>query len=88
MKTIVDKTTNISKYLLEDDTTISLTAENITVGDPLQFTISDMNDSNSTVHESVATPPEDWVGNKYKYNGTKWTANADYVEPTEDDDGE
>lgn len=88
MKTIVESTNNISKYLLEDDTAISSTAENITVGDPVEFIIADMNDSNSAVHESVATPPEDWVGNKYKYSGTKWTANADYVEPTDLDDGE
>jgi len=35
----------------------------------------------------VTNAPSDWTGNKYKLDGTTWSANPDYVEP-EADDGE
>jgi hypothetical protein len=41
MKTIVETSTGLSKYLLADDVTITATADNITVGDPAQFIIGD-----------------------------------------------
>ena len=88
MKIIVETENNISKYAIADDVSIESTAANITVGDPVQFIIADLNDTTTTVYADVTNTPDDWVGNKYKYNGTKWTANADYAEPPEDDDGE
>ena len=88
MKIIVETETKLAKYAVEDDVAISSTAENITVGDPVQFSISDLNETNSTVYADITNTPDDWAGNKYKFSGTKWTANSDYVEPPEDDDGE
>ena len=40
MKTIVETSTKLSKYLLADDVVITATSDNITVGDPAQFIIA------------------------------------------------
>jgi len=85
MKTIVETSTKLSKYLLADDVTITATSDSITVGDPAQFIIADLNSSNATITENVTNAPEDWVGNKYKLDGTTWSANSDWVDPSKDD---
>ena len=85
MKTIVETSTKLSKYLLADDVVITATSDNITVGDPAQFIIADLNSSNATITENVTNAPEDWTGNKYKLDGTTWSANPDWVDPSEDD---
>ena len=85
MKTIVETSTKLSKYLLADNVTITATSDNITVGDPPQFIIADLNSSNATITENVTNAPSDWVGNKYKLDGTTWSANSDWVDPSEDD---
>jgi len=87
MKTIVETSTKLSKYLLADDVTITATSDNITVGDPAQFIIADLNSGNTTITENVTNAPEDWTGNKYFLDGTTWSANSDWVDP-EADDGE
>ena len=81
MKTIVETSTGLSKYLLADDVTITATADNITVGDPAQFIIGDLNSSNTTITENVTNAPEDWSGNKYTFDGTTWTLNPNWVDP-------
>ena len=85
MKTIVETSTKLCKYLLADDVTITATADSITVGDPAQFIIADLNSSNATITENVTNAPSDWTGNKYKLDGTTWSANPDWVDPSEDD---
>ena len=81
MKTIVETSTSLSKYLLDDDVTITATATEITVGDPAQFIIGDLNTGNATITENVTDAPADWAGNKYTYDGTTWTQNPDWVDP-------
>lgn len=88
MKTIVETSTKLSKYLLADDVTITATADNITVGDPPQFIIADLNSSNATITENVTNAPSDWVGNKYKLDGSTWSANPDWVDPDAEEGGE
>lgn len=88
MKTIVETSTKLSKYLLADDVVITATANDITVGDPAQFIISDLNSGNATITENVTNAPEDWVGNKYKLDGTTWSANPDWVDPDAEEGGE
>jgi len=83
MKTIVETSTGLSKYLLEDAVTITATATEITVGDPAQFIIGDMNTGNSTITENVTNAPDDWTGCKYTFDGTTWTLNPNWVEPEE-----
>ena len=84
MKTIVETSTKLSKYLLADDVTITATANDITVGDPAQFIIADLNSGNTTITENVTNAPSDWTGNKYKFDGTTWSANPDWVDPSEE----
>jgi len=86
MKTIVETSTKLSKYLLADDVTITATENDITVGDPAQFIIADLNSGNTTITENVTNAPEDWMGNKYKLDGTTWSANPDWVDPTEEEE--
>jgi len=88
MKTIVETSTGLSKYLLADDVVITATADNITVGDPAQFIIADLNSGNTTITENVTNAPEDWTGNKYTFDGTAWTANPDWVDPDAEEGGE
>ncbi len=86
MKTIVETSSGLSKYLLADDVTITATADNITVGDPAQFIIGDLNSTTVTVTDNVTNAPEDWTGNKYTFDGTTWTLNPDWVDPTLDEE--
>ena len=85
MKTIVETSTKLCKYLLADNVTITTTSDSITVGDPAQFIIADLNSGNATITEHVTNEPSDWVGNKYKLDGTTWSANPEWVDPSEDD---
>jgi hypothetical protein len=87
MKTIVETSTKLSKYLLADDVTVVSNSDMIHVGDPVQFSIGDMNSGNATITENVTNAPSDWTGNKYKLDGTTWSANPDWVDP-EAEDGE
>lgn len=85
MKTIVETSTGLSKYLLADDVTVISTASNITVGDPAEFIIGDLNNSNVTITENVTNAPADWSGNKYTFDGTTWTLNPNWVDPDAED---
>lgn len=82
MKTIVQTSTGLSKYLLSDDTTITSEADKIIVGDPVKFIIADLNSTTVTITENVTNAPDDWAGNKYTFDGTTWTLNPDWVDPT------
>ncbi len=84
MKTIVETSTKLSKYLLADDVTITATSDNITVRDPAKFIIADLNSGNTTITENVTNAPSDWIGNKYKFDGTTWSASPDWVDPSEE----
>ena len=86
MKTVVETSSGLSKYLLADDVTITATADNITVGDPPQFIIGDLNSTTVTVTDGVTNAPADWTGNRYFFDGTSWTANSDWVDPTLEDE--
>jgi len=76
-KTIVETATGLSKYVFDDAAEVTLTANNIVTPD---FIIGDLNATNATMHENV-TPPEDWQGNRYTYDGTTWAANPNWVDP-------
>ena len=81
MKTIVETATGLSKYLLDDSVVITKASDHIAVGDPVESVIWDLNFDNATVYENLANTRVDWVGNKYKFDGTTWTQNPDWVEP-------
>ena len=77
MKTIIENSTNISKYLLEDDVSVDMTSEQIIVGDPPRFIIADMNSNNSTLYTDITNAPDDWAGCKYAFDGTTWILELD-----------
>jgi len=81
MKTIVETSTGLSKYLLADNVAIVSNSDMIHVGDPVQFSIGDLNSGTVTITENVTNAPSDWTGNKYKFDGTNWTANPNWVDP-------
>ena len=78
MKTIVENSTNLSKYIFADDASITISSDNIITPN---FIIADLNSGNSSMIENV-TPPENWSGNRYTFDGTSWSANSDWVDPT------
>lgn len=83
MKTVVRKETNVSLYLLPDSTTVLLDDTQMQVGaNPIEFFVADCDISNAVLHENV-TDPGDWKGWKYLYDGTTWTLNPNWVDPTQ-----
>jgi hypothetical protein len=81
MKTIILQGTNVSLYIFEDNVVVDIAADKTTIGNPATEYILDCNTSNVTLYENV-TPPEDWVGWKYLFDGTEWALNPGYNPPT------
>lgn len=80
MKTIVRKSNGLSLYIYPDETTILTDGLYFQVGVPPELFICDCTQDNALVHESV-TPPDDWAGHKYLFDGITWTQNPDYISP-------
>ena len=82
MKTLTFNDTNNSPYIFADDKSVVLESNRIIVGDAADpdYYIGDMNSSNATLHTGV-TPPDDWQGNRYTYNGSAWAAISGWVDP-------
>ena len=55
MKTIIENSTKLSKYLLDDETPVVFLKSQIHVGDPdnLDFIIDDLDEGNSSMVENV-----------------------------------
>lgn len=83
MKTVVQRTTNLSKYVFDDD--VELVMYNEMMLTP-NFIVGDLNNTNAIIYEDVS-PPENWVGNRYTFDGTDWTANDDWVDPDTVEEG-
>jgi hypothetical protein len=77
MKTIVFNDTNVSAYQFDNAYAITMSSANITTPD---FIIVDMDSTNATIHENV-TPPVDWQGGKYTFDGTTWAEVEGWVDP-------
>ena len=77
MQTITFNSNNISAYQFDDDTSLVSTADNIVYP---EFIIGDMNSTNATIHTGV-TPPVDWQGGRYTFDGTTWAEVAGWVDP-------
>jgi hypothetical protein len=78
MKTLTKD--NVSIFVFDDAEVLSITKDDITVGDPVKFIIADCNSSNTELHLEI-TVPEDWAGHKYFFDGTNWTLNPDWIDP-------
>lgn len=81
MKTIVETATGLSKYLINDAEIVVLNENEIAIGNPVNHIIVDLNVGTVILYEGVS-PPEDWTGDKYTFDGTDWTLNPDWVAPT------
>tara|TARA_R100001594_G_scaffold148928_1_gene205351 strand:- start:558 stop:833 length:276 start_codon:yes stop_codon:yes gene_type:complete len=66
------------KYVYADDKTLTVTSEQITVGDPPELIISDLNTGNSTIVENVTNVPSDFFCDKYDYDSGTWTKRSDW----------
>jgi hypothetical protein len=69
-----------SCYLYDDNEIIKIEVDVTLIGDPVTLIIADINTENGKVYQNV-TPPEDWEGNKYLFDGATWTISPTYVEP-------
>jgi|5B_taG_2_1085324.scaffolds.fasta_scaffold10683_2 hypothetical protein len=80
MKIITENETNEVTYAIEDDVDVNITADCMTVGPSSspRFRVKFYNSSNVTLHTGV-TLPDDWYGRKYKYDGSNWSANENYI---------
>jgi len=81
MKVIAETSTKLAKYALTDDETIVSTADNLQIGNPIKFLVDDLNSTTVTITENVTNVPDDWIGNKYTFDGTTWTLNPNWVDP-------
>ena len=75
MQTITNES-GVSAYIFDDSTAIEATDTNIVCP---EFIIGDLNSTNSSVHTGV-TPPADWMGGRYTFDGT-WTEVEGWVDP-------
>lgn len=76
MKTLIQNSNGESKYIFSDEKNVSLFQTHIETND---FVIGDLNVNTSTLYENV-TPPQDWLGCKYLFDGTTWTLNPNWSE--------
>lgn len=87
MRVITETSTGLAKYVFGNDTNISATATEIIVSesadgeDVVKFIIADLNSTLVTVTDNVTNVPDDWIGNKYLFDGITWTLSPDWVEP-------
>jgi len=79
MQTLTWKENNISMHYFSDSKTINVTSTQTTVseGDTVELIIADCNSSNVTLHTGVEAK-SDWFGDKYKYDGSSWSANTSF----------
>lgn len=84
MQTITFNSNNISAYIFDDAHSLVATTENITCP---HFIIGDMNTTNATIHTGV-TPPTDWQGCRYTFDGTAWAEVEGWVDPNLPEDME
>ena len=86
MRIIVETSSGLAKYALADEINLFSTATEITVSetvdgeDVVKFIIADLNSTTVTVTDSVTNLPEEWVGNKYTFDGTAWALNPNWVD--------
>ncbi len=77
MQTITFNESNISAYIFDDEHNLVATSTEITCP---HFIIGDMNSGNATVHTGV-TPPADWMGGRYTFDGATWAEVEGWVDP-------
>ena len=82
MKTIVENSTKLSKFLYPDDKEILMGEDKITIGpvDNPELYVGCHNVVDCTLYENV-TEPDDWYGNKYTFEDGVFTSVEDWIDP-------
>ena len=73
---------NIVIYAFPNSTDLDIRADKIVVNEPIPYIIADRNSSNTTEHVNVSLPDNHVVW-KHMYNGSAWSNNPDWVDPSE-----
>jgi len=80
MKTLTLKQDNRSILLVEDSVTVTVKKDHVAKGEERIYGI---HSGNVTLHKSVKNAPSDWASSKYFFDGSTWTQNPDWVDPSE-----
>jgi len=80
MKTIVQKETNISLYVVQDDDLVVVNKFTIEIGNPADTIVCDCGADSVLVYANV-TPPDDWKGCKYLFSNGIWSPNPGWTDP-------
>jgi hypothetical protein len=80
MQTLVQN--NVSHFIMSDETQVEMLDDRINIGNPLEVVLTTYTVHNTTLYKNVS-PPSDWDGLKYLFNGTEWSLNPDFVDPTQ-----
>jgi len=80
MKTVTLKQDNRSIILEEDSVTVTVKSDHVARGDERIYGI---HSGNVKLHSKVKNVPNDWAPSKYFYDGSNWTQNPDWVDPSE-----
>ena len=84
MKTIIENSTKVSLYLLEDDVPVTVKSDCIEIGGSEPERIEDPNTiADGAVIENVVNEPN-WYARKYLYD-SGWSLNPNYIEKKEED---
>lgn len=65
-------------HLFEENESVIVTTNGTMVGEPLHLIVGDMTIDTCWLFTDV-TPPDDWTGWKYKFDGSEWSENPDYA---------
>ena len=84
MKTIIENSTKLSKYIFDDNASVTISSDSIVTPN---FIIADLNSSNASMIEDV-TPPENWSGDRYTFDGSTWKENPNWVDPATIEEGD
>tara|TARA_R110002126_G_scaffold239981_1_gene383253 strand:- start:113 stop:427 length:315 start_codon:yes stop_codon:yes gene_type:complete len=82
MKTLIDTTKNLSIFVFEDDVVIEEENGILKINDNGDvFFLGDKNFQNTAIYTDV-TVPQDWRACLYFYDGSLWSKNNDWVDPS------
>ena len=79
-KTITLKSNNVSLYVFDDSETVTMESNKISVGDPVEKILGDLNSTNAELHTGV-TAPSGWTGGKHTFDGSSWAVVSGWVDP-------
>jgi len=80
MKTVTLNQDNRSIILEENAVTVTVKSDHVARGDERIYGI---HSGNVKLHTKVTNAPSDWAPSKYFYDGSSWTQNPNWVDPSE-----